>query len=305
MAKNRFAYFAALFGCALIHLMYRQWMGWILLLTVLLLPVFSLLCSLPALMTMKLFLSGQKYLLKGTPGSVSVVGKCRFPLPYYRYQLELQRTITAEQFLLDMGDLLPTDHCGDLRCRVKKVWAYDYLGLFCFRLRSTSQATFKVRPTADKISSLPNLNRQPVTVWRPKMGGGFAENHEMRLYRPGDKLNQIHWKLSAKTGKPIVREPMIPHGRQAVITLCITGSSTMLDRKFAQLLGVSRCLLLMDIPHYVQALTGNGLQKLPVDDEPSLMHAVDVLLGATPTDQEQTPHVSGVWSYHIGGNAHE
>ena len=305
MAKNRVAYFAALLCCALIHLMYRQWMGWILLLTVLLLPFFSLLCSLPALLTMNLRLSGPRCLLIGEPGLVSVVGECRFPLPYYRCRLEVQRTITAEQFLLEMGGYLPTDHCGDLRCRVKKAWAYDYLGLFRFRLRSISQATFKVRPIPDKVSDLPNLKQPPATVWRPKPGGGFAENHEMRLYRPGDKLNQIHWKLSAKTGKPIVREPMIPQGRQAVITLCITGSGAVLDRKFARLLGVSRYLLLMDIPHYIEALTGSGLQKLPVDDEQSLMHAVDELLGATPTDKEQTLHVSGVWSYQIGGNAHE
>lgn len=305
MAKNRFSYFAALFCCVLIHLVYRQWMGWILLLTVLLLPFFSLLCSLPALLTMELRLSGPKSVLIGIPTPVSLVGNCRFPLPYYRYQLEVQRTITNEQFLLEMGDYLPTEHCGDLRCRVKKAWAYDYLGLFRFRVRQTRPATFKVRPISDKVSNLPNLNRQLAMTWRPKPGGGFAENHEMRLYRPGDKLNQIHWKLTAKTGKPIVREPMIPHGRQAVITLCITGGVAVLDRKFARLLGVSRYLLLMKVPHYIQALTGSGMRKLPVDDEPSLMRAVDALLGATPTDKEQTLHVSGVWSYHIGGNAHE
>ena len=273
--------------------------------TVLLLPFFSLLCSLPAFLTMNLRLSGPRCLYIGAPGPVTIVGQCRFPLPYYRYRLEVVRAITAERFLLDMGDYLPTDHCGDLLCQVKKAWVYDYLGLFRFRVRQIPQATFKVRPIADNISDLPNLKQPPATVWRPKPGGGFAENHEMRLYRPGDKLNQIHWKLTAKTGKTIVREPMLPYGRQAAITLCITGSNSLLDRKFARLMGVSRHLLLMDIPHYIVALTGSGLKKLPVDDEPSLICAVDTLLGAAPTEKEEPLYVSGVWSYHIGGNAHE
>jgi len=61
------------------------------------------------------------------------------------------------------------------------------------------------------------------TVLKPKHGGGYAEEHELREYRPGDMVNSIHWKLSSKTDKVIVREPLT--SQDAKIYIVVTGQS--------------------------------------------------------------------------------
>ena len=186
---------------------------------------------------------------------------------------------------------------------MEKAWACDYLGLFCFRLSKPDSVTVLVRPIPESVQELPRLQRPPVVAWKPKPGGGFAENHELRLYRPGDQLNQIHWKLSAKTGKLIIRESMIPVGQQARICICLAGTGDVLDRKFSRLLGICNYLLQRNIPHEIAAITGAGMVVLPVSSEQELTDAVDTLLMAAPAAQEQQLPYSGSWTYRIGGDA--
>ena len=274
-----------------------------LLLFLLCLPVVSLVMSLPALFTLKLRLRCPKHALRGENIQASVDGHSPLPIPCYGYRIEADRTLTGEVYRLKQGENLPTDHCGGLQCRVEKAWAYDYLGLFRFHLRGPDSATVLVRPTPVPVTELPRLHRTLAVSWKPKPGGGFAENHELRLYRPGDHINQIHWKLSAKTGKLVIREPMIPVGRQAAVSICLTGTGADLDRKFGRLLGVCNRLLQLNISHEIAAITGEGVVILPVCDEKSLTEAVDSLLMASPAKEEQSLPYSGAWSYRIGGTA--
>lgn len=53
MALRRLLYLTALEGCLVLYVFYREWMAWLLLLAVVCLPVFSLLISLPAMLTVK------------------------------------------------------------------------------------------------------------------------------------------------------------------------------------------------------------------------------------------------------------
>lgn len=236
---------------------------------------------------------------------VELSSRCAFPLPVYDCRVEVVRTITAERFSLRLGDWLPTEHCGTLVCHVKKAWAYDYLGLFRFHLGKIPDCRVTVRPTEIPATELPRLQRRLPIAWKPKSGGGFAENHELRLYRPGDSLNQIHWKLSAKAQKLIIREPMVPVGRQAVVGLCICGTPQELDRKFGRLLGVCRRLLMLQIPYEIGAYTGEGLGWFSIDSEAQLQQTVDDLLGMPPMEQEQEIPLFGGWMYRIGGDAHD
>ena len=303
MWKNRFCYFGALIGGVVFYLANQQWLGWILLLFLLCLPVLSLIMSLPALFTLKLKLRCPGYVLRGEKLVVKVDSRCFFPVPLYSCRVQVYRPLTAEHYRLQQGDNLPTDHCGGLQCSREKAWACDYLGLFRFRLSKPDSVTVLVRPKPDAIQELPRLQRPPAVIWKPKPGGGFAENHELRLYRPGDQLNQIHWKMSAKTGKLIIREPMIPMGQQARICICLAGSGDVLDRKFGQLMGICNRLLQLNIPHEIAAITGDGMVVRPVSSEKELTEAVDTLLMAAPAAREQSLPYSGSWTYRIGGEA--
>ena len=305
MAKNRVIYLLVLAAGVIFYLAYRFWLGWLILVAILCMPLFSLLCTLPALFTLKLRLSAPDILPQGVGVPLELVATCGLPTPIYNCRAEVVRPITAQRFRLKMGAPLPTESCGALQIRVTKAWAYDYMGLFCFRIRKIAPCKVIVRPEEIPVQNLPVSLRRQSVVWKPKPGGGFAENHELRLYRPGDNLNQIHWKLSAKTGKYIIREPMIPVGHQALVTLCISGDGAVLNKKFGQLLGVCRRLLALQIPHEIAAMTGNGVMILAVDQEQELMEAVDRLLAEEPAKEEREIPVSGTWIYHIGGPSHD
>ena len=111
---------------------------------------------------------------------------------------------------------------GGYRVTVEKARVCDYLGLFSFRVRKCREQTVLVRPKSQAVEDLVDPRGMEINAWVPKPGGGYAENHEHRLYRPGDNLNQLHWKLSAKVGDLILREPMEPV--QGAVLLTVLGA---------------------------------------------------------------------------------
>ena len=225
------------------------------------------------------------------------------PSPPVRSRLLVTKANTGEKWLLREGEQLPTDHCGQLVCRPEKAFVYDYMGLFRLRANRKPATAVTVRPNAVPVENVPSLLKHMGKVWRPKPGGGFSEQHEMRLYRPGDKLNQIHWKLSAKTGKTMVREAMEPAAATVQIEMLLRGGPEELDRKFGQMLWLSRYLLEKDIIHYLRVLSGRGILSLRITDETELETAMDTLLAAPCADIDGVMDPSDAsWRYRIGGD---
>lgn len=98
-----------------------------------------------------------------------------------------------------------------MTCAVDRGRVYDYLGLFRLPRRWNCQTELLVLPCPQPPEQLPSLAQLQVLSYRPKPGGGFAEVHELRDYRPGDSPREIHWKLTAKVDHPIVREAQVPN----------------------------------------------------------------------------------------------
>lgn len=208
--------------------------------------------------------------------------------------------------MLPSAGALPTEHCGQLLITPKRVWICDYLGLLRLPVRNKQEAAIVVQPVPVADVDPPDLSRYLVNAWKPKPGGGFAENHELRLYRPGDDLRQLHWKLSAKTGKLILREPMEALRGLALLTMELEGTPGELDRKLGRLQWLSRYLLSKEVPHQVHCLTGQGMETFPVKTEADVQDMINGLL-RTPraTEGLQPNYIRASWSYHIGGDSHE
>ena len=164
-----------------------------------------------------------------------------------------------------------------------------------------------IRPKPVAPAVIPAVRDIRPRRWIPKPGGGFAENHELRLYRPGDSLNQIHWKLTAKTGKWILREPMEPVRGRMLVTMTLRGTPEALDRKFGRLLWLGAYLLEQDIRYEILALTGEGLLTFQVQNRNELYKAADRLLctPAAETGSIREYVFDASWQYHIGGEADE
>ena len=306
MVLRRFAWLVLLVLCVVFYWAYREWLSWFLLMAAVSLPWLSLVLSLPAMASCRISLQAPRTVTLGQEARGSCLGTGPLPLPRFRCKLVLEHCYTGQKMTLSSGAPLPTEHCGCLTLQIKKIRIQDYMGLFRLPMKSKASVKVLVRPLPVEMPNMPDLQRYLVNAWRPKAGGGFAENHELRQYRPGDNLRQIHWKLSAKTGQYILREPMEALRGLAVVTLELSGTPEELDRKLGRLFWVSSRLLEKDVPHRIHCFTGNGVEVFSVAREDELTAAVDALLTSPLAQPEAQPEYGAAsWRCHIGGEADE
>ena len=307
MIFRRIFYALIVLGSILFYGAYQKWFSWMVLLTVLLLPLFSLLVSLWQMLTTELNFPLKDRVMQGTqtilPAETAGIG----PRPPVRYKLRVTKPNTGESWLLHTGDRLPTEHCGALIIQPYRAKVYDYLGLFRMKIRKTPVQIIRIMPQPAEIPIPTMLARYFSGAWRPKYGHGYAENHEIRPYRPGDSLNLVHWKLSAKTEELLLREPMAPD--RGTIRLCmdLNGTPEELDRKFSRLLFLGRWLLNRQIPFEIFVLTGRGVETWFISERWVFLKCMDVLLAAPFAKEGSITERkdSVAWEYLIGGDPDE
>ena len=303
-----------LVGTLIFHVYYFGWYSWFVLQLMILLPLLSLLVSLPAMLSARLSLETQPRCVQHEAAFVAVqmVGS-RLPLPQCRMRLRIEHTMTGNARTIkktitgrDGGYLkLDTAHVGQLRCYAQRVRVYDYLRLFCIPVRGCRPAELLVLPEAKEPEVLPNLARFLTKQLRPKPGGGFSEEHEMREYRQGDRLRDIHWKLSVKTDALIIREAQEPVRGKVLLTLDLAGDQAQIDSVLCRFLWLSNWFLEHNTPHQLTWIDPEDCQLASVfiGDEQELQQVLERLLCSrlrpdTPSiAQRRFDHVD--WRYHI------
>ena len=306
MVRRWLLYLVTVVLCLVFYFAYLQWFAWLVLVGVLCLPLVGLLVSLPAMLSLQVSASCALPVGLGEDEPVTLRVDCKLPAPPVKCRILVTRTITGEKWKQKPDTRLPTDHCGELVCMPIRVKVYDYLGLFVLPTQRKRSISVLILPKPEPIRHLPDIERILAQSWVPKPGGGYAENHELRLYRPGDSLNQIHWKMSAKTGKYIIREAMIPRNSRIILTMELKGTSREQDTKFGQLLWLGQYLLEKELRHEWCVLTGNGLRSFWITDEKTLTDALGQLLAEPPVDENASwPPLHAGWHYRIGGGQDE
>lgn len=307
MAVRWFCYLVCLAGCAGFYVCYGQWLGWVVLLVCLMTPVLSLAVSLPAMCTFRPWLEMPEAVEMGQEAVCTLAASCAMPLPPYTGVL---RAVSSPAGLRWTGRgvlHLPTEHCGAVTVAAARVRVMDYLGLFFLVRRIPQEKTLLIRPKPVALAHVPGQERLQPRAWQPKPGGGYAEHHELRTYRPGDSLNQVHWKLSAKMGQLVLRQAMEPKRGLVLVSLDLQGTGEELDRKLGRLLWLGRFLLRRQIGFEIRALTGAGVRVLPVENGQMLDKALDTLLAdpAAGSGSIRDRAHSAYWHYHIGGGLDE
>jgi len=302
MLGRRFSYLAVLLLSFIFFCFYKEWFSWLMLMAVLFLPLLSLLLSLPAMVTTRVFLVCPEQVRSDVPARIALRCSCRLPAPPVRSKVVLENHLTGQRYTGLPGEHVPTGHCGLVTVHCKGLRLYDYLGLIGFPLKGKRECQVCVLPRPIPGAVPPPAREQVVTNWKPKPGGGFAENHDLRLYRPGDDLRHIHWKLSAKTGQLIYREAMEPVQKAYLLQLTLFGTPEELDRKLGRLLWLSQTLLAQNQPHVIHCQTGSGMLRLEVTDVATQEAALRTILAGTPADSEVRPgKKEALWQCYIGG----
>lgn len=157
-------------------------------------------------------------------------------LPGKKHQLKLQA-----------GD----DYCGRLRISVDKVRLYDCFGMIGFTCESTSTGYMSVQPDTfyQSVRILPaqGVMEDSDLYSQDRPGQDLSEPYQIREYVPGDSMRQIHWKLSGKLDKLIVKDASLPITRSVLLFWERWGQSGDPDRTDAQAeVLVSLCRNLME-----------------------------------------------------------
>lgn len=307
MWGKRIRYLAVLLFLGLYYAASGEWLSWLLLMCWLVLPFLSLAVSLPAILQLSVSPTGADAMEAGEQTQLWLLGAANLPLPPFQGDILLEHCFTGAMTRYRPEKGLRPLHCGGLRVRVERAAACDYLGLFAFRVRKTGSSLLTVRPKSLPIPNAPMPEGITALRWKPKPGGGFSEHHELRDYRPGDSLTSVHWKLSAKTGNLVVREPMEAIQGALLLTMTLSGTPEELDRKLGRLLWMGHRLLEAGHRYHLQAVTGQGTLSFSVAKRKELLKALDALLVTPPAQSDSVPLPTGQaqWQYHIGGQADE
>ncbi len=231
-------YLLAIAGAWLLHLSYLGWFETYFLCCAIAVPLFLSLLSLPAMLSLKAKTMLKKTVTKGKEEYLLVALSLSPILPpcrvivtaetVNRFTGEVQRCRldTADPASEPLAFRLPTVKCGQLNCRILRIECRDLLGLFRIRRRTPEETFCTVLPSPAAPDAAPDLDASTETqpVLKPKYGGGYAEEHELREYRPGDSVVSIHWKLSSKMDELIVREALERENAHIFVVLSRVGA---------------------------------------------------------------------------------
>ena len=302
---RRFYYVIITIGAFVFYLFNGQWFSWILLLMVGLLPWLSLLLSLPSMLLTKAELMCSDRVPINSTVSVKLQIHCPLPTPPIKWKFEAYEQFSGKKLVFSGNAPFLADHCGSIRISLIKGYKYDYLGLFRIPFGRKQTGSILVYPDPLPILHIPSLKKYLAASWIPKPGGGFSENYDLREYRPGDDLRQIHWKLAAKTGKTVLREPIIPVRGRLVLSMLLNGTPDELDRKLGRLCYLSEFLLQKELPHEIQCASGAGIDSYSIIKRQDIENAVSSILSSSLTSLTAMEVTDASWHYRIGGDADE
>lgn len=141
--------------------------------------------------------------------------------------------------------------CGRISFRMEQVWLYDGFGLIGLPVSCGCKTSAVVQPDTFPMELTVVEDRDSTEEserYAPdRPGEDPAEIFQLRDYVPGDSPRRIHWKLSGKFDKLIVKDPALPITRKVLIFWERTGDSGEPARVDAQVeVLVTLCKALLD-----------------------------------------------------------
>ena len=199
------------------------------------LPLLCLPLNLLAAKKLKLSAKMPVNLRKNEDGTIEVTVQNPSPFPIClcacRIRLENQLNGEVQSMTLSCGvwpkrsktvrATFGSPFCGRIRLTVASVRLYDCFGLIGVRTHTDAHTASVVQPDTFPQSLIltPSSARveeaEDYSAERP--GSDLSEIFQIRDYVPGDSPRQVHWKLSQKYGKLIVKDASLPITRAAAL----------------------------------------------------------------------------------------
>lgn len=205
---------------------------WGLLLFLLLLPPLSFCCNFLVRPKLHASLSLPTTSPKGSAcmATLTLRSKSWLPAPKLLCQLRMVNDLTGEEHFLWLEASLPplgqfhqdflleSAHCGRIYVELRQTRLLDCFGLISLPLSLKAGARLTVLP--DLFSCQVTLSPTPALAEDSSLsrrGDDPTEIFQLREYQQGDDVRRIHWKLSSKLDKLILRESSQSEDRSLLV----------------------------------------------------------------------------------------
>jgi hypothetical protein len=244
---------------------------------------------------------------QGLSGRAILRNQSRFPFPMVNLQIHCRNLLTGEEIcdlvkfsVIPRGEAVSdikiiARNCGKMHLKVNHIRIYDFFGLCSYKRKCAVSAETLILPMMFPISvvvgksSAPDLDCDTFSLF--KAGNDPSETFAIRDYKPGDTLRSIHWKLTGKFDKLMVREASLPINESVLILFerVQQHGDTDQDAAVTVALGeivvsLSRSLTDMNCAHcigWLNAEDGNiRFNEYRIDSEESFSLILPEILGA-------------------------
>lgn len=198
---------------------------------------------------------------------------------------EEEQTVTLTGGVSARGEssqniLLQSRYCGRLRVRISRFTLLDYLGLLPMQAPVKAEARLTILPNLFPMDA--DMTARPAYAddgASDRRGEDRSEVYQLREYRPGDDIRQIHWKLSSKLDELILKEASQPESRSLLVFWDKrTGTPQQMDA-LAEVVSSTGAALLQGGVQYTLCWTeGDDLQAQDILDENQLLQAIPELV---------------------------
>ncbi len=198
--------------------------------------------------------------------------------PRFAAQLEITNLLTGERTTQPVACTLRAGrgaipltltaaHSGVLQLTLRRACVQDAFPLFARRLPSVAAARILIRPARTPVDVSPDdFWRDSDRYSTTRAGTDPSETFRIRDYVPGDPVRQIHWKLSEKLDRPLVRDFGLPLGERVLLTLLPSPATPdEVDAALDDLFSIGASLASLALPATVQTPAASQTLCTPED----------------------------------------
>lgn len=190
-------------------------------------------------------------------------------------------------------------NCGKIKISIKRFFIGDPIGILYFPVNNVKEKGFisvlpKIEPMQLEVNDgnwdiMADSDEYDIT----KAGDDPSEVFQVRSYRGGDRMQSIHWKMSARSEELMVKEYSKPVYYAAVLFLDMKEPNNgkyfkNADEYLEKTLGISYGLLESDCYHIVVWYDGkeNRLYRFKIDKQDHIYELIEQLFQILPYGEE-------------------
>lgn len=262
MLKTWFLYSISLIAAFIFFLFYKMWLSWYILIALLAIPVFALIVTIAASLTVKFSIVNPAVTVKGKPAFIKLsIEGIASAFSFYKVKMITTDHMAGTQekkviVICDNGVTkipLETNHCGAYSYKLSKLKVYDLLGFFHFDQNINKDIELLVKPSPEMPGYMPDMYGFKAKNLR-KSSKPNSEIYDIRDYQLGDPVKTIHWKMSAKKDKYLVKEPLEEYGGYSRVILKMTDDRDELDLHLGQILFTSKFFIDHEVAHIIRVI---------------------------------------------------